>query len=53
MTFAGDPYCTVCSRLALEAGIAEIALWQKRGIVIISSFEYDRLSYEYYAPINV
>jgi deoxycytidylate deaminase len=52
MTFAGDPYCTVCSRLALEAGIAEILLWQKRGIVAISSSDYDRLSYAYYSPVN-
>lgn len=52
MTFAGDPYCTVCSRLALEAGIAEIALWQKRGIVIMDCIEYDRLSYAYYSPIS-
>lgn len=53
MTFAGDPYCTVCSRLALEAGIAEIALWQQRGIVVVKTIEYDQLSYAYYSPVNV
>ena len=52
MTFAGDPYCTVCSRLTLEAGIAEILLWQQRGIVAITSYDYDRLSYAYYSPVN-
>lgn len=26
---AGKPYCTICSKMALDAGIAEFALWHE------------------------
>ena len=47
-TDAGDPYCTVCSRLAMEAGIAEFALWNNEGADIYKVDEYDIQSYQYY-----
>jgi deoxycytidylate deaminase len=44
--FAGNPYCTTCSKRALDAGIAEFALWHKEGICIYDTEEYNRLSFE-------
>jgi deoxycytidylate deaminase len=43
---SGKPYCTVCSRLALDAGIAEFVLWQEQGFAVFPTDEYNRLSYE-------
>ncbi len=48
---SGKPYCTVCSRLALDSGIADFLLWHKEGIGEYPTNEYDRLSYEYVMPI--
>lgn len=48
---AGDPYCTVCSRLALDAGISEFLLWNEKGICAYSTDEYDKLSYSYVDPL--
>jgi len=45
---SGEPYCTVCSRLTLEAGIAEFALWQEKGMAVWDAAEYDRASYAYF-----
>lgn len=47
-TDASEPYCTVCSRLTLEAGISEFALWNNGGADIYDAAEYDQISYEYY-----
>ncbi len=44
---SGRPYCTVCSRLALDAGIATFALWHEEGIGEYPTDEYNKLSYEY------
>lgn len=47
---SGKPYCTVCSRLALDSGIETFALWHEEGICDYPTPEYDRLSYEYVDP---
>jgi deoxycytidylate deaminase len=47
---SGKPYCTVCSRLALDAGIAYFLLWHEEGIGEYPTDEYDRLSYAYTHP---
>jgi deoxycytidylate deaminase len=49
--FTGDgvPFCTVCSRLALEAGIAHFALWNGEP-KIFDTKTYNRLSYDYHQP---
>jgi deoxycytidylate deaminase len=47
-TDAGDPFCTVCSRLTMEAGIAEFALYNHEGADIYSLSEYNQKSYEPY-----
>ncbi|MDD5098456.1 MAG: deaminase [Candidatus Pacebacteria bacterium] len=44
---SGKPYCTVCSRLALDAGIKEFVLWHEQGICVYSTDEYNDLSYQY------
>lgn len=46
-TEAGQPYCTVCSRLALESGIAEFGLWND-GPEMIPTNEYNNRSYVYF-----
>jgi len=45
---SGEPYCTVCSRLTMEAGIAEFSLWQEAGMAVWDAAEYDRVSYGYF-----
>jgi deoxycytidylate deaminase len=45
---SGQPYCTVCSRFALDTGIAEFLLWHEEGICSYPTDEYNRLSYEYF-----
>jgi deoxycytidylate deaminase len=46
-TFAGKPYCTICSKMALDAGVKEFILWHKDGICAYETDEYNVLSYEY------
>lgn len=47
-TPAGDPFCTVCSRLAAEAGITTFALWNEDGAYMYDAEEYNRKSYEFF-----
>jgi ADP-ribose pyrophosphatase YjhB (NUDIX family)/deoxycytidylate deaminase len=44
---SGQPYCTVCSRMALDAGIEKFVLWHEEGIGEYSTDEYNRLSCGY------
>lgn len=46
---SGYPYCTVCSRLALDVRIARWALWHEDGIRIYGAEEYNDLSHDEYA----
>jgi deoxycytidylate deaminase len=45
---SGDPYCTVCSRLALEIGIETFVLWHEDGIRIYPTQEYNDISYAFH-----
>lgn len=47
-TDAGEPYCTVCSRIAMQAGVAEFALWNDSGVDVYDLPEYNALSYAYH-----
>lgn len=47
MIRSGKPYCTVCSRLALDTGIAFFMLYHPEGIGAYATDEYDKLSYAY------
>lgn len=44
---SGKPYCTVCSRMALDVGIGKFVLWHEEGIGEYQTDEYNRLSHEY------
>lgn len=43
---SGEPYCTQCSRLALDQGIRTFALWHEEGIRAYPTAIYNQLSYE-------
>lgn len=45
--FSGRPYCTHCSKLALDSGISEFVLWHKEGICAYDTKEYNELSFKY------
>ena len=47
MQFAGKPYCTICSKLALDVGIKEFVLWHKDGIAVYDTHEYNELSFAF------
>lgn len=47
-TDAGEPFCTVCSRLSMESGVKEFALYNNNGADIYPSDEYNLKSYEIY-----
>lgn len=44
---AGNPYCTICSKMALDAGIAEFVLWHEEGICVYDTEEYNLRSFEF------
>lgn len=46
-TQAGKPYCTVCSRLALQSGITRFGLWN-RGPEMTDTKSYNLRSYDYF-----
>lgn len=44
---SGNPYCTICSKSALDVGISFFILLNENGICKYSTEEYNKLSYEY------
>jgi len=46
-TRAGKPYCTICSKMALDVGISEFVLWDEKGICVYETGEYNLLSFKY------
>ncbi len=48
MRYSGAPYCTVCSRLALDLGILRFGLWHETGITLYDTATYNDLSYAYH-----
>ena len=44
---AGAPYCTICSKMALDVGINEFVLWHEQGIMVYDTQEYNALSFTY------
>jgi dCMP deaminase len=49
MAVSGDPYCTICSKIALDSGIAEFILLRKEGICVYDTEEYNRKSFNFQA----
>lgn len=45
--FSGKPYCTICSKMSLDAKISKFVLWHKEGICEYDTDEYNRLSFAY------
>lgn len=43
--FAGEPYCTICSKMALDVGIVGFGLWHEDGMRVYDSQEYNDLSF--------
>jgi len=46
-TEAGEPYCTVCSRLALQSGVKVFGLWNG-GPEMIDTEKYNQKSYAFF-----
>jgi len=44
---AGKPYCTICSKMALDVGIDEFVLWHEQGVSVYNTEEYNTLSFQY------
>ena len=44
---AGKPYCTICSKMALDVGIKNFILFHRKGIRIYDSQEYNDLSFDF------
>ncbi|MBI2666487.1 hypothetical protein HYX13_02650 [Candidatus Woesearchaeota archaeon] len=44
---AGKPYCTICSKMTLDVGIAEFVLWHEEGITVYDAKEYNELSFAF------
>ena len=49
---AGQPYCTICSKMTLDSGIAEFALWHKEGLKVYKTGEYNNLSFAYSGKVK-
>ena len=45
---SGEPYCTVCSRLALDIGIQYFGLWHEDKMKLYKTAEYNDRSYEFH-----
>lgn len=46
-THASKPYCTICSKIALDAGIKEFVLREETWICVYDTEEYNTLSFNY------
>lgn len=44
---SGEPYCALCSKLVLDAGIATFHLFREEGIVSYPTDEYNERSFSY------
>jgi deoxycytidylate deaminase len=47
ISFAGKPYCTICSKMALDVGVAEFVLYREDGVCVYDTKEYNDLSFGY------
>jgi deoxycytidylate deaminase len=52
-TDAGVPFCTVCSRLAMQIGLGKFALWARGEPKIYSAKEYNLATYRVYNSSEV
>lgn len=47
LSFAGKPYCTICSKMALDTGIKYFILYHSEGVCVYNTVEYNDLSFQY------
>jgi len=47
VSYADEPYCTICSKMAFDVGISLFVLWREEGIAAYPTDEYNRLSFGY------
>ena len=45
--YSGKPYCTICSKMTLDAGIQYFALYHPEGAGVYDTKEYNELSFAY------
>ncbi len=50
---SGEPYCTICSKMALDAGLKYFVLWHGDEIGIYPTDEYNERSFSYGTPGTV
>lgn len=43
----GEPYCTICSKMALDVGIENFILLHNKGICVYDTKEYNTLSFQF------
>ncbi|MCL4400714.1 MAG: hypothetical protein M1348_02210 [Candidatus Parvarchaeota archaeon] len=44
---AGEPYCTICSKMALDTGVSEFVLFRNEGACVYNTEEYNDLSFKF------
>jgi hypothetical protein len=44
---SGKPYCSICSKMALDAGLSMFCLWSKDGWIAYDTEEYNELTFKY------
>ena len=47
MKYSGKPYCTICSKMALDAGVRFFCLYHEEGVGMYDTREYNELSFAY------
>jgi deoxycytidylate deaminase len=45
---SGPPYCTICSKMALDTGISQFVLWHTEGPKAYNTADYNDRSFLYY-----
>jgi deoxycytidylate deaminase len=44
---ASEPYCTICSKMALDVGIENFVLFKEEGVYVYDTEEYNLISYNF------
>jgi deoxycytidylate deaminase len=44
---SGTPYCSICSKMALDVGIANFHLWHDAGWTAYEAEEYNKITFQY------
>ncbi len=44
---SGKPYCSICSKMALDVGISKFVLWHHQGWTAYDTKEYNDLTFKY------